>query len=142
MAAAVDDCVARQVVAGVDIVSYGETSKISSATYIEDRFTGVDGDSPRRTPGDLLDYPGFIKRLSSSDGTPSYRRPCCVNPIGVMSLEPLTKDTAHASAAEAEHAVGAVFMKSASGTVLGAIGVAEACGEARGSGWSRNPWMR
>ncbi len=118
MAEAVDDCVARQVAAGVDIVSDGEMSKISYATYIKDRFTGFDGDSPRRTPADLLDYPGFMKRLSSSGGTPTYRRPCCVGPIGVKTLEPLAKDIAHVKAAAARHGAAAVFMNSASPGVV------------------------
>ncbi len=38
LAAAVDDSVARQVAAGIDIVSDGEMSKISYATYIKDRI--------------------------------------------------------------------------------------------------------
>jgi len=42
---AVDAVVKRQVDAGIDIVSDGEMSKISYATYIKDRFTGFDGDS-------------------------------------------------------------------------------------------------
>ncbi len=118
MAEAVDDCVARQVAAGVDIVSDGEMSKISYATYIKDRFTGFDGDSPRRTPADLLDYPGFMKRLASSGGTPTYRRPCCVGPIGVKTLEALAKDIAHVKAAAARHGAAAVFMNSASPGVV------------------------
>ena len=118
MAAAVDDCVARQVAAGVDIVSDGEMSKISYATYIKDRFTGFDGDSPRRTPSDLADFPGFLQKLSSSGGTPTYRRPCCVGPIGVKTLEPLARDIAHVKAAAARHGAGAVFMNSASPGVV------------------------
>ena len=118
MAQAVDDCVARQVAAGVDIVSDGEMSKISYATYIKDRFTGFDGDSPRRTPADLTDYPGFMKRLSSSGGTPTYRRPCCVGPIGVKTLEPLHKDIAHVKAAAKRHGAADVFMNSASPGVV------------------------
>ncbi|MCY7315824.1 MAG: cobalamin-independent methionine synthase II family protein [Rubrivivax sp.] len=118
MAQAVDDCVARQVAAGIDIVSDGEMSKISYATYIKDRFTGFDGDSPRRTPGDLLDYPGFLKRLASAGGTPSYRRPCCIGPIGVKTLEPLAKDITHVKAAAARHGARGVFMNSASPGVV------------------------
>jgi len=118
MAAAVDDCVARQLAAGVDIVSDGEMSKISYATYIKDRFTGFDGDSPRRTPSDLADFPGFLQKLSSSGGTPTYRRPCCVGPIGVKTLEPLARDIAHVKAAAARHGAGAVFMNSASPGVV------------------------
>jgi 5-methyltetrahydropteroyltriglutamate--homocysteine methyltransferase len=118
MAAAVDDCVARQVAAGVDIVSDGEMSKISYATYIKDRFTGFDGDSPRRTPSDLADFPLFLQKLSSSGGTPTYRRPCCVGPIGVKTLEPLARDIAHVKAAAARHGAGDVFMNSASPGVV------------------------
>ena len=118
MAAAIDACVARQVAAGVDIVSDGEMSKISYATYIKDRYTGFDGDSPRRTPADLTDYPGFMDRLRSSGGTPHYRRPCCVGPIAVKTLEPLHKDIAHLKAAAARHGAAQMFMNSASPGVV------------------------
>ena len=115
---AVDDVVACQVQAGVDIVSDGEMSKISYATYIKDRFTGFDGDSPRRTPADLQDYPGFMKRLAAGGGTPSYRRPCCVGPIGVKTLEPLAKDIAHLKMAMAKHGAAQAFMNAASPGVV------------------------
>lgn len=46
MTKAVSETVAKQVAAGVNIVSDGETSKISYATYVKDRYTGFDGDSP------------------------------------------------------------------------------------------------
>jgi 5-methyltetrahydropteroyltriglutamate--homocysteine methyltransferase len=118
MAAAIDECVARQVAAGVDMVSDGEMSKISYATYIKDRYTGFDGDSPRRTPADLLDYPGFMDRLRKSGGTPTYRRPCCVGPIAVRTLEPLMKDIAHLKAAAARHGAKAMFMNAASPGVV------------------------
>ena len=118
MTQAVDDAVRRQVEAGIDIVSDGEMSKISYATYIKDRYTGFDGDSPRRTPADLLDYPGFMKRLSSGGGTPTYRRPCCVGPIGVKTMEPLRKDIANVKAAAAKHGAKMVFMNAASPGVV------------------------
>ena len=60
--AAVDDAVARQVASGVDLVSDGEMSKISYATYIKDRITGFDGDSPRSAPKDLEMFPSFLER--------------------------------------------------------------------------------
>ena len=118
MAQAVDDVVQRQVRSGVDIVSDGEMSKISYATYIKDRFTGFDGDSPRRAPADLLEYPGFLQRLAAGGGTPTYRRPCCVGPIGVKSMAPLMQDIAHVKAAAAKHGAGAVFMNAASPGVV------------------------
>ena len=118
MLAAVDAVVERQVDAGIDIVSDGEMSKISYATYIKDRFTGFDGDSPRRTPADLLDFPSFMKRLSGGGGTPTYRRPCCVGPIKVKTLQPLADDIAHVQAAAARHGAVEVFMNSASPGVI------------------------
>jgi 5-methyltetrahydropteroyltriglutamate--homocysteine methyltransferase len=118
MAAAIDACVARQVAAGVDIVSDGEMSKISYATYIKDRYTGFDGDSPRRTPADLSDFPGFLERLRDSGGTPTYRRPCCVGPIAVKTLAPLHKDIAHLKAAAAKHGAQQMFMNAASPGVV------------------------
>ena len=45
IADAVCAVVARQVAAGIDLVSDGEQSKISYATYIKDRITGFEGDS-------------------------------------------------------------------------------------------------
>ncbi len=115
---AVDEVVRLQVQAGIDIVSDGEMSKISYATYIKDRFTGFDGDSPRRTPADLQDYPGFLKRLASGGGTPSYRRPCCVGPIGVKTMAPLRKDIEHLKAAAARHGAQRLFMNAASPGVV------------------------
>ena len=115
---AVDDAVRRQVAAGIAIVSDGEMSKISYATYIKDRYTGFDGDSPRRTPADLLDFPGFLTRLAAGGGTPSYRRPCCVGPIQVKSMLPLQQDIAHVKAAAARHGARQVFMNAASPGVV------------------------
>ncbi len=89
---AVRDVVAKQLAAGVDVISDGEMSKISYATYIKDRLTGFDGDSTRNPPADLEDYPNFLQRQVASGGTPSYRRPCCVGPIAVKNLAPLHDD--------------------------------------------------
>ena len=99
MADAVRTVVVRQVEAGIDLVSDGEQSKISYATYIKDRITGFDGDSPRRTPQDLEAFPSFLKRLASSGGSPQYRRPRCIGPIAPKTLAPLTADIEHMQAA-------------------------------------------
>jgi 5-methyltetrahydropteroyltriglutamate--homocysteine methyltransferase len=71
------DTVEKQKHAGIDIVSDGETSKISYATYVKDRYTGFSGDSPRNPPKDLTLFPGFLKRLADDGGTPQYARPMC-----------------------------------------------------------------
>src|SRR5688572_2538810 len=99
MRRAVDDAVARQVAAGVDIVSDGEMSKISYATYIRHRLTGFEiGEMPRAVPADLDDFPSFKDRLSRLGATPKYHRPICRGPISVKDLSPLHTDIAHLQA--------------------------------------------
>ncbi|MEL6213046.1 MAG: epoxyalkane--coenzyme M transferase, partial [Pseudomonadota bacterium] len=92
IAAAVVDVVAKQKAAGVDVVSDGEMSKISYATYIKDRISGFDGDSPRNPPKDLEEFPGFLERQAKGGGTPSYRRPKCVGEIALKDMQPLEED--------------------------------------------------
>ena len=81
MTGAVSETVRKQVEAGIDIVSDGETSKISYATYVKDRYTGFDGDSPRNAPADLKLFPTFLERLADDGGTPQYARPMCVGEV-------------------------------------------------------------
>ena len=116
--AAVDAVVARQVAVGIDLVSDGEMSKISYATYIKDRISGFDGDSPRTPPADLEDFPGFLQRQSSSGGTPTYRRPKCVGPVAPMTLAPLDADLKHLAAALVRHGSVGGFMNAASPGVI------------------------
>jgi 5-methyltetrahydropteroyltriglutamate--homocysteine methyltransferase len=118
MADATRDILARQRAADVDIPSDGETSKISYATYIKDRLTGFDGDSPRRPPQDLDDFPAFRDRLARAGGTPSYRRPRCVGPIRLKTLEPLRKDIAAMKAAMDAAGYATGFMNAASPGVI------------------------
>ena len=118
LTAAVDDVVARQVGAGIDLVSDGELAKISYATYIKDRISGFDGDSPRRPPADLLDFPSFMQRLASSGGTPTYRRPRCVAEVRPATLAPLEDDLRRFAAARQAHGDPAGFMNAASPGVI------------------------
>lgn len=96
---AVKTAVGRQKDAGITVVSDGEMSKISYATYIKDRITGFEGDSPRRAPSDLEEFPTFLERQAKSGGTPTYKRPTCVGAIEVKSMKPLEDDLANFSAA-------------------------------------------
>ena len=116
--AAVDDVVARQVASGVDVVSDGEMSKVSYATYIKDRITGFDGDSDREPPRDLEEFPGFLERQAASGGTPTYRRPCCVGEIAVKDMQPVGLDIANFQAAIASHGPLEGFMNAASPGVI------------------------
>ena len=103
---------------GVDLVSDGEMAKISYATYIKDRITGFDGDSPRTPPADLEAFPSFLQRQASSGGTPTYRRPCCVGPIAPKTLAPLVDDLRRFDAAVAAHRPVGGFMNAASPGVI------------------------
>ncbi|MBM1219769.1 cobalamin-independent methionine synthase II family protein [Ponticoccus sp. SC2-23] len=118
MTKAVSETVAKQKAAGIDIVSDGETSKISYATYVKDRYTGFDGDSPRNAPADLKKFPSFLKRLADGGGTPQYARPMCVGAVKSKGQGELEKDIANLKAAMAEHGVDRGFMNAASPGVI------------------------
>ncbi len=118
MTKAVSETVAKQISAGVDIVSDGETSKISYATYVKDRYTGFDGDSPRNAPADLKQFPGYLKRLADEGGTPKYARPMCVGEVKSKGQGELEKDIANLKAAMAEHGATRGFMNAASPGVI------------------------
>jgi 5-methyltetrahydropteroyltriglutamate--homocysteine methyltransferase len=118
MTAAVDVTVAAQVAAGVDIVSDGETSKISYATYVKDRYTGFSGDSPRNAPADLLKFPSFLKRMADGGGTPTYARPMCTGEVRSKGQGELGKDIANLRAAMDKHGAAEGFMNAASPGVI------------------------
>lgn len=118
MTASVSETVRKQVEAGVDIVSDGETSKISYATYVKDRYTGFAGDSPRNAPADLKMFPGFLQRLADDGGTPQYARPMCVGDVRTKGQGELHKDIANLKAAMIEHGVERGFMNAASPGVI------------------------
>ncbi|UWR67729.1 cobalamin-independent methionine synthase II family protein [Phaeobacter inhibens] len=118
MRAAVSDTVKKQVAAGIDIVSDGETSKISYATYVKDRYTGFSGDSPRNAPADLKMFPGFLKRLADDGGTPQYARPMCTGEVRSKGQGELEKDIANLKFAMAEHGADRGFMNAASPGVI------------------------
>ncbi|QXT39220.1 cobalamin-independent methionine synthase II family protein [Gymnodinialimonas ceratoperidinii] len=118
MTAAVDETVAKQVAAGIDIVSDGETSKISYATYVKDRYTGFSGDSPRNAPADLKKFPTFLKRLADDGGTPQYARPMCTGEVRSKGQGELLKDIGNLKAAMEKHGAEEGFMNAASPGVI------------------------
>ncbi|RMD92269.1 MAG: epoxyalkane--coenzyme M transferase [Alphaproteobacteria bacterium] len=118
MAEAVGEVVRRQVEAGIDIVSDGETAKISYATYVKDRYTGFSGDSPRNAPADLKLFPTFLERLAREGGTPQYARPMCTGEVAPKDHSELRRDIANLKAAMAEHGAARGFMNAASPGVI------------------------
>ncbi|NKB29436.1 MAG: epoxyalkane--coenzyme M transferase [Rhodobacteraceae bacterium] len=118
MTEGVNETVRRQVEAGIDMVSDGETSKISYATYVKDRYTGFGGDSPRNAPADLKLFPSFLERLADDGGTPTYARPMCVGEVKSKGQGELEKDIANLKAAITSQGAGGGFMNAASPGVI------------------------
>ena len=121
-----DECMQRNVLStvekqknsGIDIVSDGETSKISYATYVKDRYTGFSGDSPRNAPEDLKLFPGFLQRLADDGGTPQYARPMCTGEVKSKGQGELQKDITNLKNAMKAKGVERGFMNAASPGVI------------------------
>ncbi|MDC0108544.1 cobalamin-independent methionine synthase II family protein [Paracoccaceae bacterium] len=118
MTNAVKQTVVKQVNSGVDIVSDGETSKISYATYVKDRYNGFSGDSPRNAPADLKMFPGFLERLANDGGTPQYARPQCTGKVSSKNQSELQKDIRNLKSAMKASGVDRGFMNAASPGVI------------------------
>jgi len=89
---AVAEVVRRQVETGIDVVSDGESNKISYATYIADRFAGFGGDTPREPGQDLVEFPRLLTKLAERGSTAKYRRPRCIGEISLKDSGPLNED--------------------------------------------------
>lgn len=119
MRTAVSAVAVQQAEAGVDVISDGEMSKISYATYIRHRMTGFEiGEVPRATPRDLDAFPEYRDRLAAGGGTPKYHRPICRGPIEVKDTVPLRKDIANLKAARDSSGAQEAFMNAASPGVI------------------------
>lgn len=118
VADAVKDVVRRQVAVGIDVVSDGEMSKISYATYVSERLSGFDGDTPREPGQDLVEFPGLLKKLAERGSTAKYRRPRCVGPVAVKDTAPLAADLGNLKAAVTAASAQEAFMNAASPGVV------------------------
>ena len=115
---AVAAVVRRQVEVGIDIVSDGETSKISYATYIARRLSGFAGDTPREPGQDLVEFPGLLRKLAERGATAKYRRPRCVAAVTVKDTMPLATDIRNLNTAAARAHPTGIFMNAASPGVI------------------------
>jgi 5-methyltetrahydropteroyltriglutamate--homocysteine methyltransferase len=118
IADAVEEVVKKQVAAGVDVVSDGEMSKISYATYIADRFSGFDGDTPREPGQDLVEFPRLLEKLAKLGSTAKYRRPRCVGEIRNKTFAPLQEDLANFARGVKAGAPADAFLNAASPGVI------------------------
>jgi len=91
--AAVDEVVARQVAVGIDMVSDGEMSKPSYATYITERLSGFGGESRGHTARDLQDYKDFARHLVRLGGVvPTAGGARCKGPVSLRDTGALEQD--------------------------------------------------
>ncbi len=114
----VSEVVKKQINTGIDSVSDGEMSKISYATYIKDRVDGFSGESERKAPKDLDDFPSFKKKLILSGGTPTYKRPCCTGELKIKDEVSINKDIFNFKNALEENKHSDGFMNSPSPGVI------------------------
>jgi 5-methyltetrahydropteroyltriglutamate--homocysteine methyltransferase len=119
---AVDEIVAQQVAAGVDIISDGEMSKPSYTTYIRHRVEGIAPDPRAEAKGrdimigrDLLAHPDFAnRRRNFSDSA----FPGCVGPLKYKDRSALDRDLAHLKSAASKSKPTDVFMTAPSPGIL------------------------
>lgn len=90
--AAVVDAVAKQVQAGVSIVSDGELGKVGYSTYITQRLSGFGGNVTRKPALDLAPLPELRKKLAAIMGEQEFVRAKCIGPVKLVDLEPCHED--------------------------------------------------
>jgi 5-methyltetrahydropteroyltriglutamate--homocysteine methyltransferase len=120
-AGAVADTVARQVAAGIDVVSDGEMSKPSYATYVKHRIAGIGMDEAAVARGrdmmvslDRLDHPDFTTPTNFS----AVAFPACLGPLSYADRAPLDGDIAHLQAAIGQTPPAEAFMTAPSPGIL------------------------
>ena len=120
-AKAIDDIVAQQVAAGIDVVSDGEMSKPSYTTYIRHRVSGIEPDPRAAEKGrdimvgrDLLEHPDFARRRNFSDAP----FPGCIGPARYKDRTELDRDIANLKSAADKSSPTDVFMTAPSPGIL------------------------
>jgi 5-methyltetrahydropteroyltriglutamate--homocysteine methyltransferase len=117
----VADVVKRQVDLGIDVVSDGETSKISYATYVKDRLTGFtqDGATESVKPHlDLQPFPELRRKMALLTGARRFKRVTCVGPVAVRNRVALERDLANMRDATAAARPVDAFLNAASPGVV------------------------
>jgi len=120
---AVSEVVRQQVDAGVDIVSDGEQSKPSFATYVKNRLSGLDGQND--IPRIFADRQEFSGWNSSQNLAPSRLaapiRPTCNGPLGWNDRSAVDADIANLQSAVQNVQVEDAFIPSASLGIIAEI---------------------
>jgi 5-methyltetrahydropteroyltriglutamate--homocysteine methyltransferase len=116
--AAVEEVVAKQSKAGIDVVNDGEMSKPSYATYIKDRLEGFGGTSNPLRYQDLVDFPALERKVFGDPGRARRKTPACTGPITVRDYEAPKVDAQNLRDAIAANGATEGFMSAASPGVI------------------------
>ncbi len=93
VASGVEDAVAHQVKAGVDIVNDGEWGKPSYATYVKDRLHGFGGTGNSFVFQDIEDFPQTKARVFADPGRKHRKTPACNGPVSAIDVNAAKVDT-------------------------------------------------
>ncbi|HEY7870391.1 MAG TPA: cobalamin-independent methionine synthase II family protein [Methylomirabilota bacterium] len=115
---AVAEVVGKQAEAGISVVSDGELSKPSYATYIKDRLNGFGGASHPLQYRDLVDFPEMAKRVFGDPGRSRRKTPACTGPISLRDPGAAQVDVDNLKAALGAHRAEEAFMSAASPGVI------------------------
>jgi 5-methyltetrahydropteroyltriglutamate--homocysteine methyltransferase len=91
--AAVQEVVAKQREAGIDVISDGEMSKTGFSTYINDRFSGFGGRSEFQAD-DVAPFPNLAMRLFATPSMAHLIFANCVGPVEVADKDAVHRDIA------------------------------------------------
>src|SRR6476646_2691047 len=116
--AAVADVVAKQRKSGIAIISDGEMSKPSYATYVKDRLAGFGGTGNTFVYQDLVDFPNLAKRVFNDPGRSRRKTPACNGPITVADAGAVRADVENLRAAMGDEKPGYGFVTAASPGVI------------------------
>jgi 5-methyltetrahydropteroyltriglutamate--homocysteine methyltransferase len=123
VATTVDDLVAQQVAAGIDVVDDGEASKLSYTFYVKGRLAGI-GDDPQAATRsrqimaglDIQEHPDFAERQIRPFDPGAV--PACIGPVSYGDRRLLEQDLANLRTAVDKAAPADAFVTCASPGVL------------------------
>jgi 5-methyltetrahydropteroyltriglutamate--homocysteine methyltransferase len=117
---AVAEASRKQAAAGIDVVNDGEMSKVGYSTYVTDRLTGFENETPSfpLRVADVADFPSFEERWAQDRSVATLRRPCCTGPISYRGQAEVETDIANLKAALSDSTVEEAFLTAASPGVV------------------------
>ena len=116
----VREIVERQHAVGIDVVSDGEMSKLSYATYVTERLTGFGGISNPPKLSDILEHPNVASHYFNDPGVKllNRNRPACNGPVAPKGGQEAATDIANFKQALAGVQVEDAFLTAASPGVV------------------------